>query len=209
MDITYWLQIAGICVLGAMSPGPSLALVIGNTLNSGRLYGVTTSLGHATGIGWWAFLTAVGLAEIIVGKPAILSILQISGACLLAYIGLKTITAKNQLVLQQNDPTLISSRALAKGFVEGFLISVLNPKIAVFFLAIFSHVIRTYSSWTETFLIGITAAVIDALWYIAVALMLTGTSILETREHIIRRISGIILIFIAIYLISVMISDLI
>ena len=208
MDITYWLQIAGICLLGAMSPGPSLALVIGNTLNAGRLYGVTTSLGHATGIGWWAFLTAVGVAEIIVGNPAVLSLLQISGACLLAYIGFKTITAKNQLAMQQSNSTLVSSQVLFKGFVEGFMISVLNPKIAVFFLAIFSHIIQTGSSWTETVVIGITAALIDALWYIAVALMLTGTSTLEVREHIIRRISGVILIAIAIYLIFVMVSDL-
>jgi len=51
MDITSWFQLVVICFLGAVSPGPSLALVIGNTIVGGRIYGVVTSLGHATGIG--------------------------------------------------------------------------------------------------------------------------------------------------------------
>ena len=207
MDIISWFQIAVICFLGAIAPGPSLALVIGNTVTGGRIYGVATSLGHAIGIGWWAFLTAVGVAEVIVGKSGILLVLQSSGACLLAYIGFRTITARDRLVVQQIGPGLLGSETLLRGIGQGFLISLLNPKVAIFFLAVFSHLVHPDSSWAETVFIGIIAAVIDAFWYVSVAMMLTSAGLVEVfqdRETIIRRVSGMILILVAIYLVGVM-----
>jgi len=211
MDITSWFQLAVICFLGAISPGPSLALVISNTIAGGRIYGVVTGLGHATGIGWWALLTAVGVAEVMVDKSGILLALQSSGACLLAYIGFRTMIARDSLSVQRADARPTSSGMLLKGAGEGFLISLFNPKIALFFLAIFSHLVHSDSSWIETGLMGITAAVIDACWYVSVALMLTGTNLIKVfrdRETVIQRVSGTVLILIAVYLLVVMLRGL-
>ena len=211
MDMTSWFQLVVICFLGAISPGPSLALVIGNTLAGGRIYGVVTSLGHATGVGWWALLTAVGVAEVMVDKSGILMALQSSGACLLGYIGFRTMIARNDLSALQIDARPTGPGMMLKGAGEGFLISLLNPKIALFFLVIFGHLVPSDSSWTETGLMGITAAVIDACWYASVALMLTGTSLIKVfrgRETAIRMASGIILILIAFYLLGVMLRGL-
>jgi threonine/homoserine/homoserine lactone efflux protein len=100
---------------------------------------------------------------------------------------------------------------LLKGAGEGFLISLFNPKIALFFLAIFSHLVHSDSSWIETGLMGITAAVIDACWYVSVALMLTGTNLIKVfrdRETVIQRVSGTVLILIAVYLLVVMLRGL-
>ncbi len=211
MDITDWSQLAVICLLGAISPGPSLALVIGNTLAGGRLYGVATSLGHAIGIGWWAFLTAVGLAGVIVAKPGVVLILQLAGACLLAYIGLRTITSKDHMAVGDTYEKRYGPAVLLRGAGEGLLISLFNPKIAVFFLAIFTHFIHDESSWVETFYIAITAALIDALWYVVVALAIMGTGLvgfLRYREARIRKFSGAILILIALYLLVAIIPSL-
>ena len=46
MELTSWLALAAICVMGAISPGPSLALIIRNTVQGGQGHGVTTALGH-------------------------------------------------------------------------------------------------------------------------------------------------------------------
>ena len=211
MDITSWFQLAAICFLGAISPGPSLALVISNTISGGRIYGVVTSLGHAAGIGWWALLTAVGVTEVIVDRSGILLALQSSGACLLAYIGFRTAVARDGLSVQQIDGRPTSSKTLFKGAGEGFLISLLNPKIALFFAAIFSHLVHSDSTWPETGFMGITAAAIDACWYVSVALVLTGTNLIKVfqdRETTIRRVSGIILILIALYLLGVILQGL-
>lgn len=211
MDLTSWFQLAVVCLLGAISPGPSLALVVGNTLSGGRIYGVVTSLGHAAGIGCWALLTAVGVAEVIVYKSGILLALQSFGACLLGYIGFRTLSARDDFFLPQIDVQPTGPRMLLKGIGEGFLISLFNPKIALFFLAIFSHLVRFDSSWAETGLMGITAAVIDALWYVFIAMILTGTGVTKVfrgREMAVRRISGSVLILIALYLLGVMIQGL-
>ena len=211
MDVTSWFQLVVICFLGAVSPGPGLGLVIGNTLVGGRIYGVVTSLGHATGIGWWALLTAVGVAEVMVDKPGILLALQSSGACLLGYIGFRTMIARDDLSVLQRDARPAGPGMLLKGASEGFLISLLNPKIALFFLVIFGHLVPLDSSWTVTGLMGITAAVIDASWYVSVALMLTGTrlnKVFRGRETAMRMVSGMALILIALYLLGVMILSL-
>ena len=208
MDITSWLQISLICFLGAISPGPSLALIMGNTMACGRTYGVATSIGHGTGIGWWAFLTAVGVVGVIVNNPSIMVVLQLLGACLLVYIGFRTITARNPLSTQQIGPKRSYSQSLLRGAGEGFLLSVLNPKVAIFFLAIFSHTIHVDATWVETVLIGGTAAIIDAFWYISVALVLTGTGLFESKEVIIRWGSGLVLILVALYLLGSMLEGL-
>ena len=211
MNIESWLQLVAICFLGAISPGPSLALVVANTVAGGRTYGVATSLGHGVGIGIWAFLTAVGIAGVMVDKSGILLALQFVGACLIAYIGFRTIISANGVSIQQNDTSTTGSGTLLRGASEGFLISLLNPKIALFFLAIFSHLVQPDSGWTETGLMGITAGLIDACWYVFVALMLTGSNIgriFQNRAKVVSRISGIFLILIALYLFSEMIQRL-
>ena len=210
MDISSWIQLAVVCFLGAISPGPSLALVIGNTLARGRTYGVVTGLGHAFGIGWWALLTAVGVAEFMVSRSGILLGVQALGACLLAYIGFRTMLASGSTSVQRTRPASTSPVLVIRGASEGFLISILNPKIALFFLAIFSHLVHSDSSWKETAMMGITAAAIDAGWYALVAVVLTGTSlvaVLRGRIAAARRASGIILILIALYLLATAVRD--
>ena len=211
MDITSWLQIVLICFLGAISPGPSLALVIGNTIDRGRMYGVATSLGHGTGIGLWALLTAIGIANLIVGMSGLLVSVQALGAFLIAYIGFRTLTSETKLTSRQSEQKSILSKMLIRGTIEGFLISLLNPKIALFFLAIFSHFVHPDSSWIETGLMGVTAGVIDAVWYMTVAILLTGvgaTRISPHGENIIRKTTGSLLILIALYLLGTTLRNL-
>ena len=203
MDSFSWLQLATICFLGAVSPGPSLALVISNTLAGGRTNGVATSIGHAVGIGWWAILTAIGVAELVVEQTTLLSGLQLIGSLVLAYIGIRTMLAGDYLSNRPEEDRSKRSLLVLKGTSQGLLISLFNPKIAVFFIAIFSHFAKADNSWIETGLMGATAAIIDGSWYVFVALMLTGSGlikILEERESIINRISGSLLTLIALYL---------
>ena len=66
MSIDVWFQLVIICLLGAMSPGPSLVLVVNNTFVGGKTYGIITSLAHGLGIGIWAFLTAIGVSGLLI-----------------------------------------------------------------------------------------------------------------------------------------------
>ena len=208
MDIDSWLQIVVICFLGAISPGPSLALVVTNTVNRGATYGVATSLGHGTGIALWAFLTAAGMAKFMMDISMLSMFVQMVGALLLGYIGFRTLTSVADLSTNQDISR--SSRFgfpfLLRGASEGFLISILNPKIALFFMAIFSHFIHADVNWLEMTLMGIAAGTIDAFWYMAVAFTLAVfgiTRISHKGENVIKKISGGLLLLVAVYLLAV------
>ena len=62
MDFLSWLQVLTICMLGAMSPGPSLAVILRNTIKGGKQQGVMTGVGHGLGIYFYAALVATGLS---------------------------------------------------------------------------------------------------------------------------------------------------
>ena len=66
--------------------------------------------------------------------------------------------------------------------MEGFIIAFLNPKIAVFFVAIFSQFIVPSLDWFDKSFIVITASIIDTFWYILVATILTGDWIVSRME---------------------------
>ena len=203
MDMTFWIQLVLVCFLGAASPGPSLALVIGNSIARGRIYGIATGLGHAAGITLWGFLTAVGATEVMNYHSGLMGVMQIGGAILLAYVGIRTFRSKSHLEDQQEDDLLMKPGILFKAVREGFLISFLNPKIALFFLAIFSHLVYTDLRWSEKVLMGIAAGVIDGLWYISVAIFVTGIvgiGMFSGKFNLLSKISGVILLSMSIYL---------
>ena len=204
MELTSWGQIILICFLGAITPGPSLAVVVTNTINRGKICGSVTGISHAFGIVIWAMLTVVGLSTIILNYEVVLNIFQIIGACLILYIGYRTsITASKSVPSPKTLETLAPNRKLTRAALEGFGISIMNPKIALFFLAIFSQFVNTDSNWVEIFIMGLTAGIIDGAWYTTVALVIGDNKMVSTiskRRSLILRASGILLALISIYL---------
>ena len=87
MEMTSWLALAAICVMGAISPGPSLALIIRNTVQGGQGHGVATALGHGLGVGIYALITALGLAILITQTPLLFDLIRYGGAAFLAWLG--------------------------------------------------------------------------------------------------------------------------
>ena len=65
MNFFIWSQFAFVCLLGAMSPGPSLAVIIRNSISFSRRSGIITAIGHGLGIGVYATVTVIGLGIII------------------------------------------------------------------------------------------------------------------------------------------------
>ena len=96
------------------------------------MHGIVTSLGHATGIGWWALLTAIGVTELLGDQGNVLLGFRACGACFLGYIGFRTIIADEKKHTGQIEKLNQSSEMLIRGAIEGFLISLLNPKVALF-----------------------------------------------------------------------------
>lgn len=205
MDTSSWAQIALVCLAGAISPGPSLALIISNTITRGSIHGIFTSIGHAAGIGLWSLLTVIGIAEVITDKPEIMLLLRFFGSGLLVYLGLQMILHKQDAQSEDSGTPEPSRRPLLRDSMEGLLMSLLNPKIALFFIAIFSHFVHTEWTWAQTSLVATSAAVIDASWYIAVSITVGipgSISFLRAKRMVAGRVSGSILVLMGLYLMA-------
>ncbi|QIZ76873.1 LysE family translocator [Ferrimonas lipolytica] len=196
MTLVSWLPLAAVCTLGAISPGPSLALVISNTVGGGTSRGVATAVGHGVGVGLYALITAMGLGLLISNTPWLFSTIQYAGAAFLlftAYKLLRSAVATTDQQQEQHQPRF-------SGFGGGFLVAFLNPKLAIFFLALFSQFVTAELTLADQLLMMLTAGGIDAIWFALVALGIgrTGLLALLKRNSVwVDRISGLIFISLA------------
>ena len=167
------------CLLGAMSPGPSLAIVVNHSLSQGRFAGVCVALAHGLGIGIFAFLTAFGLVVAVDKNPLIFDVIQIFGSLFLLFMALKLLFSP----LQKPADIVVAMRSSPmKAARDGFLIALLNPKILLFFTALFSQFVRVDSEPWEKLMLTFIAAGVDALWYILVALVISQTGLLSAFQ---------------------------
>ena len=203
MTWTQWAPLALVCLLGAVSPGPSLAVVTRHTISGGSAAGLLCAVSHGVGILIWASLMVAGVGFLILQHSVWFTLIQVLGGLYLVYLGLKMLASAKAPREAMNAGSTDSDGGAA---LDGLVIALSNPKIAVFFAALFSQFIRPDAPWTEKVTLALTAAVIDALWYALVAVMLSRSMALEyLREHtqLLNRIFGTILIVLAV---SVMVS---
>ncbi len=196
MPFSLWLSLAAICTVGAISPGPSLALVLRHTLGGGRLPGVTAGLFHALGVGFYALLTVLGLGALMARFPLLFEIVTIGGAMYLAWLGIKALRAGRAAALTPEAAMTTRSQAAR----EGVLVALANPKLILFFVALLSQFVNPEMSVAARAIIVVTAMVIDASWYVLVAVALSQSGVLEwlrARSQWINRITGVMLIGLA------------
>ena len=188
MTLITFAQIFVVCLLGAMSPGPSMAVVINNAIFKGRYNGILTALGHGIGITIYATFAVLGIGLIIKTNLFIFNSLKILSIIFLIFIGVISILNKEELNLETKN-----SKEKAISFFQGFSISVLNPKILVWFVAIYSQFMSTNNELIfNIYLISI-AGIIDACWYIILTFTVTNASAVsfyQKKTNIIKKIQG-------------------
>lgn len=136
----------GIAALITITPGVDTMLVIRNVLARGRRAGLFTALGICSGLFCHATLSALGLSLILVRSAALYETVKLLGACYLLFLGCRSLWQTFRVKQSRtNDSSHLSSVLPAhdtvqnapwwKSIREGFLSNILNPKIAVFYLA--------------------------------------------------------------------------
>ena len=198
MTLIFWFQFAAVCIAGAMSPGPSLALIIRNSSKYNRLGGILSAVGHGLGMGVYAIFAVTGLSIIILTNIYVFKSIQIVGIVFLFVFGILFIFQKNKKIDIDNSQNKLNS------FLQGFSISILNPKILIWFSAVFSQFVKSDSTLLTNSILVITASAIDCIWYILVALIVTSHGLkdfFQKRINAIQKISGTVLVIISILLI--------
>jgi len=201
MTLTSWLSLVAICVLGALSPGPSLAVVLKQSMNNDAKHGMIAGISHAMGVGLWAVLTIFGLGVLVKESPLLFNALTYAGAAYLAWMGIQALRAGKSEV----QPLTNGRSEYLQAARDGLMISLLNPKLAIFFLALFSQFISADNSIADQLLMISTVTLIDGCWYVLVALVLSRMGLLEKlsqHSHTINKITGAIFIALAIRVVT-------
>lgn len=197
MEFTTWLSLATICAIGAMSPGPSLAVVLRHSMYNSAAHGIAASLAHGVGVGLYAALSLAGLASLITHFPLVFQVLVYAGAAYLAHMGYKVLTSKSS-GFKVNQANTTSFAQAAK---DGFAIAFLNPKLALFFTVLFSQFIKPEAmTLMVASIMCITVLAIDTLWYFFISVMSAKARDkfdLSTKQGVIDKILGIAFILLA------------
>ncbi len=159
-------------ILAAISPGPDFAMVVKNSLAYSRRAGIFTSLGISCSMLFHASYCIMGLAIIISKSLLAFNIIKYIGASYLIYIGIQSLFAKSSSI-QNIQKTSVKSFSELAAFKQGFLCNVLNPKAIMFFLALFTIVVKPNTSLVLQIGYAIEIALIHFIWFSGLSLFLT------------------------------------
>lgn len=196
MTLTEWFILATVCLAGASSPGPSLALLIRSVMRDGRMAGIVFGIAHGAGILLYAGLVTMGMGAVILASVMAATLVEIAGVVFLFWLASGMVRAGLAPKTEQKGPETRLSMPLTHHARDGFMIVFLNPKIAVFFLAVFSQFLTPDQGASVRVLMVMTAFVIDTGWYVLIALVLALPQVLrlvETRTQQLELMIGIIL----------------
>lgn len=149
------LLFSGAAVLMVLTPGPNMIYLISRSICQGRRAGVLSLFGVAAGFLVHMFAAALGLTALFMAIPLAYELLKWAGALYLLYLAWQAVRPGARSPFQARDLPIDSPRRL---FFMGFLTNVLNPKIAVFYLAIFPQFVSPAhgSVFAQSLLLGIT-----------------------------------------------------
>ncbi len=132
-DLQHWLTFLVAAVLLNLSPGPDMAFIIGHTVKSGRKAGFTAMAGIWSGALFHVGFAVVGLSAILATSALAFSIVKYVGAAYLVWLGIQAWRSRDENL---NFEGITGKQpSMAKIYWQGLLVNLLNPKVAIFFLA--------------------------------------------------------------------------
>lgn len=134
MDSNIIIPFLTASILLTLMPGPDIIYVIVQSITNGKKYGIITALGLVSGILVHTTLIAFGIAAIISQSEILFFIIKLFGAFYLFYLAFDVYKNSNTLLVESDQ---IQKKSLIELYKQGFIMNVLNPKVAIFFLAFF------------------------------------------------------------------------
>jgi threonine/homoserine/homoserine lactone efflux protein len=130
--LIHWTAFLSAAVLLNLSPGPDIAYILGQALRHGRRQGFVAMLGAWTGASLHVAMAAAGLSAILAASALAFSIVKWLGALYLIWLGVGLLRLRGGAFIASPDAGAAGGYSI---YWQGVLVSALNPKVAVFFLA--------------------------------------------------------------------------
>jgi len=157
-DFTYWMLFFGAAFALSISPGPDLIYIISRSIAHGTKIGLASAAGLWTGALIHVLGVAFGLSTILMASANAFTVIKYIGAAYLAYLGIQALRSRGvnfDLPLNKG-PKLTPAQA----YRQGILVDVLNPKVAIFFMAFLPQFVRPDHGNPSLQLVGLGALVI-------------------------------------------------
>jgi threonine/homoserine/homoserine lactone efflux protein len=179
-----------IAVLLTIAPGPATAMVVRNALRDGWRSALLTVAGNEVGVVVWALLSVLGISALVAASEVAYLALKLVGACVLIWIGVQSLRRSGEPVEARASST--------RPFRDGVVTSLSNPKLAVFFVALFPQFIDAGAPvLPATLLMAAMLAIFDFAWYTALAVAVSRARESFVRSRVgrwVERTTGAILI---------------
>ncbi|MCW5219737.1 LysE family translocator [Verminephrobacter aporrectodeae subsp. tuberculatae] len=211
MQTSYWAEFTGLALvhfLAVIAPGPDFAVTIHQSLRFGRAVGMVTALGIGAGISLHVGYTLLGVGALLHTYPWLLTLTSLMGAAYLAYLGLSLVRSQahdfSADSLNLNPADTGEAPPLRRAFLLGFLTNATNPKATLFFLAIFTTLVRPTTPLLVQGAYGLWMCSVNAAWFMLVAALFTVNGIRVAFLRIgpwIERVMGVILMLLALRLV--------
>ncbi|MGK7953405.1 MAG: LysE family translocator [Xenococcaceae cyanobacterium] len=178
-------------------PGSDTLYIIARSIAQGKKAGIVSVLGISTGVLLHTTAAAFGLSAILATSAMAFTIIKWIGAIYLIYLGIQMFISDNY---SEDIDVTTENKSLWKIYYQGFLTNILNPKVALFFLAFLPQFVAPDSSnrvFSFLFL-GCLFVTLGTLWCMVVALLSAKASLVVRSKNrlinITRKISGVIFV---------------
>ncbi|MFG1497881.1 LysE family translocator [Saccharospirillum sp. HFRX-1] len=173
-SLVHWMTFLAAATLLNLSPGPDIAFILGQTLRNGRRFGFAAMLGIWTGAGLHVVMAAVGLSAIVATSALAFSVVKWIGAAYLVWLGVKMLMSRGDAFISKEGNR---HQQMLSIYWQGILVSALNPKVAVFFLAFLPQFVVEGAgpATAQLFLHGVLIIVVAA--FIEPPLVLAGSKL--------------------------------
>jgi homoserine/homoserine lactone efflux protein len=192
MTIEIYVAYVLACILIAIVPGPTVTVIVANSLAHGTRAGLLNVAGTQLGLGLMMAILIVGLGSVIAAMSWLFDWLRIAGALYLVYLGWKLIQAPEAIA-----DTSKATTPRGGFFLQGFLVIMSNPKGLFWFGAFIPQFVDPKGNYVgQIALLGFTAMIV-AIFSDGAYAVLTGRAgafLTKTKVRLVSRLSGCFLV---------------
>jgi threonine/homoserine/homoserine lactone efflux protein len=177
-----------IAALMTVTPGPGTAMIVRSALRGGVRAAVATIAGNSAGVLAWAVLSALGISALVAASELAFAALKVTGAAVLIYLGARSLLARRR---GEPEPSHTTTRSPSRhtAFRDGLATSLANPKLAVFFVALFPQFVADGAPVLPPALaMAGLIVLLDLAWYSTLAVLVDRSRRAFVESGLMRRL---------------------
>lgn len=171
-ELHYWLVFFGVSFALSIAPGPDLIFILSRTIGQGTKVGLAACAGVCSGATVHVCAAVVGISALLATSATAFSVVKYIGAAYLLYLGIQALRSPGQK-FSLDEAKKKARLTTWQAYRQGMLIDVLNPKVAIFFMAFLPQFVRADhgSTSAQLALLGMLVILVDILTEVTLILL--------------------------------------